>query len=205
MKLFYTPGACSLAVHITALEAGLDIELVKVDLATRTLPDGKDYQTINPRGFVPALKLDDGTVLTEVSALVQYLGDLKPAKGLTVQAGTIGRVRLQEWLSFIGSELHKSYGLLWSRDTHESTKKTAHERLSIRFAELDRVLSTKPYLMGNAFTVADAYAFTVLGWSGMVGVSLKEYPALGAYLGRVSARPAVLQAMQNEGLMKAPA
>jgi glutathione S-transferase len=205
MKLFFAPGACSLAVHITALEAGLDLELVKVDLATHTLPDGKDFHTINPRGYVPALKLDDDTVLTEVSAVVQYLGDLKPSKGLTVQAGTLGRVRLQEWLSFIGSELHKTYGLLWARDTHESTKKIAHDRLSVRFDELDRLLSTKPYLMGDVFTVADAYAFTVLGWSNMVGVSLNRHPALGSYLGRVSTRPAVRRALQNEGLMKAGA
>lgn len=205
MKLFYSPGACSLAVHITALEAGIDLELVKVDLATHTLPDGKDFHSINPRGYVPALKMADDTVLTEVCAIIQYLADFKPSKGLAAPAGTIARIRLQECLSFISSELHKWFGLVWSKDIAESTKQHANDKLSRHFADLDRVLTSRPFLMGDTFTVADAYAFTVLGWSNLLGISLGRFPALGAYLGRVGSRPAVQRALQNEGLIKASA
>ena len=168
MKLYYAPHACSLAPHIVAREAGIPIELVEVDLATHTLKkDGADYLAINPRGYVPALELDDGTVLTEVAALVQYLADLKPEYGLAPRAGTLDRVNLQAWLTFIGTELHKQFSpWLWHADTAESTVQAVKTKIATRLAELDRVFAAQPYLMGERFTVADAYAFAIVSWAG---------------------------------------
>lgn len=203
MKLYYSPAACSLAVHIVAREAGLPFEAVKVDLATHRLDDGTDYRTINPRGYVPALQLDDGTLLTEVAALVQYLADLKPEAKLAPPAGTLDRVRLQAWLTFVSSELHKVFSpWLWHKETHESTRQAVRERIATRFAELDRLLATQPYLMGGEFSVADAYAFTIVNWSHFTGISLRPYPSLAAFQDRIAARPAVVAALQAEGLLK---
>lgn len=199
MKLYFSPSACSLAPHIVAREAGIPIELVEVDLATHKLRDGRDYYAINPRGYVPALELDDGTVLTEVAALVQYLADLKPDAGLAPKAGTLERVRLQSWLTFVSSELHKQFSpWLWHADTAESTVRAIKERIATRFAELDRKLAAQPYLMGDRFSVADAYAFAIVSWAPMMKMDLGAYPALAAYLARIAARAKVKEALAAE-------
>ncbi len=199
MKLYYAPYACSLAPHIIAREAGLPIELVEVDLATRTLRNGGDYTAINPRGYVPALELEDGTVLTEVAALVQYLADLKPEAALAPKAGTLDRVRLQSWLTFVGTELHKQFSpWLWHADTAESTVQAVKAKIAVRFAELDRTLTAQPYLMGECFTVADAYAFAIVGWAPMMKMDLGAYPALAAWLARVGSRAKVKEAIAAE-------
>lgn len=203
MKLYYAPAACSLAVHIVAREAGLPVELVKVDLGTHRLDDGTDYYTINPRGYVPLLELDDGTRLTEVTAIVQYLADLAPAAGLLPPAGTLDRVHVQEWLTFVSSELHKAFSpWLWHKETAESTKQAVKERLARHFGELDRLFARQPYLSGDRFTVADAYAYTIVSWANFLLISLKPYPALADYLSRVAARPDVQHALAAEGLLK---
>jgi glutathione S-transferase len=199
MKLYYSPVACSLAVHIVAREAGLPIELIKVDLRTHRLDDGTDYHAINPRGYVPLLELDDGTRLTEVAALVQYLADLAPEAGLIPPPGTIDRVRVQEWLTFISSELHKAFSpWLWHKDTAESTKQDVLERLTRHFAELDGLFGKQPYLMGDAFTVADAYAYTILNWAHLLRIDLDPFPSLSAYIARVAQRPSVREAIAIE-------
>jgi glutathione S-transferase len=203
VKLYYSPAACSLAAHIAAREAGVAVELIKVDIGNHTLEDGTDYYSVNPRGYVPALRLDDGTLLTEVAAIVQYIGDLSPASGVVPPAGTMQRVHLQEWLTYIGTELHKAFSpWLWHKETAESTKQSVREHLARRFAELDRLLAAQPYLLGEQFSVADAYAFAIVNWSHFLMVSLKPYPALAAYLERIAARPRVIAALQAEGLLK---
>lgn len=206
LTLYYSPAACSLAPHIVAREAGVAIELVEVDLATHTLKDGSDYYAINPRGYVPALRLADGTVLTEVAALVQYLADLAPAATLAPAAGTLERVKLQAWLTFISSELHKAFSpWLWHKETAESTVHAVREKIATRFAELDRVLAAQPYLMGERFSVADAYAFAIVNWSNFLDVDLARYPALAAYMKRIAERPKVKEALVAERLIKAAA
>ena len=204
MKLYYSPGACSLAPHITAREAGLDLELVKVDLATHQLDDGADYLAINPRGYVPLLELDDGSRHTEAAALLQYLGELAPASGLMPALGAAPRFEVLKWLTFVSSELHKVFSpWLWHKETADSTRRACKDKLAVRFAELDRHLAQRPYLAGDSFTVADAYCFAIAGWAPMLGMSLKPYPRLEAYLARVAARPAVHAALLAEGLVKA--
>lgn len=203
MKLYHAPAACSLAAHIVAREAGLPLDLIPVDLNTHRLADGTDYRTINPRGYVPLVELDDGTRLTEVAAIVQYLADLAPHAGLLPPAGTLDRVRVQEWLTFISSELHKAFSpWLWHADTAESTRRNVLDRLSRHFGELDRRLTDREWLAGERFTVADAYAYTILNWAHFLSISLAPYPALQSYLARVAARPAVRQALAAEGLLK---
>lgn len=203
MKLYFSPAACSLAVHIVAREAGIPVDLVQVDIVTHRLPDGSDYHAVNPRGYVPALRLDDGSLLTEVAALVQYLADLQPQAQLAPAAGTMERVQLQQWLTFVSSELHKVFSpWLWHKETAESTRRSVKEKIALRFAELDHLLAKQPYLMGLRFTVADAYAFAIVNWSHFTGISLKPYPSLAAYQDRIAARPAVIAALQAEGLLK---
>jgi glutathione S-transferase len=203
LTLYYSAGACSLAPHIVAREAGIPIELIEVDLAKHQLKDGSDYYEINPRGYVPALRLADGTLLTEVAALVQYLADLKPEAALAPKAGTLDRVKLQAWLTFISSELHKVFSpWLWHKDTAESTVRAVREKIATRFAELDRLLAAQPYLMGERFSVADAYAFAIVNWSNFLGVDLTPYPALAAYMARVAERPKVKEALIAERLIK---
>jgi glutathione S-transferase len=202
MELFYTPAACSLAVHIVTREAGLPITLSKVDLATRRTEDGRDYRAINPKGYVPALKLANGEVLTEAAALLQYLADQAPQAGLAPTPGSLERYRFIEWLTFISSEIHKGFGPLWSPATPEATRNAAIERLGQRFAYLDAQLAEGPFLMGEEFTAADAYLFTVLNWATFHKIDLSPYPKLQAYLKRVSARPGVQKALQAEGLLK---
>ena len=202
MKLYYSPGACSLSPHIVVSETGINVELEKVNLAEHKTASGQDYMTINPKGYVPALRLDDGNVLTEGPAIVQYLADQKPASGLIPAAGSLDRYRVQEWLHFIGTELHKSFGALFNKATPDATKETAKANITKRLAYLNDRLAGKQYLMGSDFTVADAYAFTIVNWTNFVSIDLKPYPNLAAYMARVAARPKVLETLKAEGLAK---
>ena len=199
MKLYISPGACSMASNIALHEAGIQFELSKVDKRTKRA-DGVDFVTINPKGYVPALRLDDGQVLTENVAVLQYIADLNPAAKLAPAAGTMERYRLQEWLSFINSELHKSFTPLFSSEATEDMKTFARNNLAKRLAYLEGALGDKKYLMGDQFTIADAYLFTVLGWGSHVGVEIG--PKLKTYVDRVRARPHVIEAMTAEGLIK---
>ena len=199
MKLYYSPGACSMAVHIALREAGIPVELVMVDLATHKLADGTDYYTISPRGYVPLLELDDGSRHTEASALLQYVGDLDPTGALLPRAGTRERLETVGWLAFIATELHKGFSPLWRSDTPASVKETTIAALNRRFADLDARLAKSETLTGK-FSVADAYAFTVVGWSRLLSMSLASFPNLEAYLGRIAARPKVVEALEAEGL-----
>jgi glutathione S-transferase len=204
MKLYYSPGACSLAPHIVAREAGIPIDLQKVDLATHKLADGADYFGINPRGYVPALRLKDGEpVLTEANVVVQFLADQKPEAGLMPKAGSPERYRAQQWLSYVATELHKNLSWFWNKETPEATKSTLREKLDKRFAELDSHLESNDFLLGKTFSAADAYAFTIVSWVNMLGISLKNFPNLQAFLARVAARPKVQEALKAEGLIPA--
>jgi glutathione S-transferase len=202
MKLYYAPGACSLSPHIVAREAGIAIELEKVDLRAHKTENGEDFMAVNPKGYVPALKLDDGSVLTEGPAIVQYLADQKPASKLAPAAGTLERYRLQEWLAFIGTELHKSFGPLFNPATPDAVKQTAKANIEKRLAYLNDQLAKRQFLLGDTFTAADAYAFTILNWTNFVGMDLKAYPNVAAYSGRIAARPKVQEALKAEGLVK---
>jgi glutathione S-transferase len=202
MQLYYSSGACSLSPHIVLLEAGLPFTLEKVDLKTKKTAAGIDFLTINSKGSVPALQLDDGRVLTEGPAVVQYLADQKPESGLAPRAGTFERYQLMEMLNFISSELHKGYGALFNPKISADWKASTLQNLDKKFAWLSGYLGNKTYLMGNTFTVADTYLFTVLRWSGNVGVDLAPWPPLTAYQSRVAQRPKVEQALRDEGLLK---
>jgi glutathione S-transferase len=205
MKLYYSPGACSLAPHITAREAGLPVQLDKVDLSTRTTTSGASFLDVNPKGYVPALGLASGEVMTEVSALVQYLADQAPASGLMPAAGTPERYRVLELIGFISTEIHKGFAPLWNPTTPDAVKQAAVDKLKLRFAYLDQKLAGRSYLTGETFTVADAYAFTVVNWTNFHNVDLTAYPNLVAFMGRVAARPKVREAMAAEGLIQAAA
>ena len=201
MKLYYAPAACSLAVHIALREAGARFDLAKVDLATHTLEGGASYLDIAPRGYVPLLEFDDGSRHTEAAALLQYIADLDPSQALIGAPGSARRLAVIEWLAFTASELHKVFSpWLWHKETADSTRAAVKEKLAARFAELDRHLSTRDWLAGP-FSVADAYAFTIVNWSNFLGLPLKAYPHLTAYLARVAARPHVQAALQAEGLV----
>jgi glutathione S-transferase len=202
MKLYYYPGACSLAPHIVAREAGIPLTLEKVDLANRTTETGASYLAINPKGYVPALGLQDNSVLTEASAIIQYLADSQTAADLAPAAGTIERYRLLEWLGFISTEIHKGFGPLWNPTTPDTVKTATKERLATRFAYLDEKLGSQPFLMGAKFTIADAYLFTVVNWTNFHGIDLSPFPNLQAFQARIAARPAVQQALEAEGLLK---
>ena len=202
MKLYYSPGACSLSPHIVLHEAGLAYTPVLASTKSHKLQDGTDFYTINPLGYVPVLELDDGTRLREGPAIVQYLADQAPHKNLAPANGTLARYRLQEWLTFIGTELHKSFGPLCTPGTPEDYKPQVRERLLGRLQWVDGELAHKPYLMGEQFTVADAYLFTVSNWCGHVGVDISGLKHLAAYRERIAARPAVQAAMKAEGLLK---
>jgi glutathione S-transferase len=201
-KLYYSPGACSLSPHIVLREAGLPFQLVMASTKTHKLADGTDYYTINPKGSVPLLELDDGQRLSEGPAIVQYIADQVPASKLAPAAGTMARYRVMEWLNFTTSELHKGFSPLFNPATPEDYKPLARTRLSERFAWVDTQLEGKTYLMGDTFTVADAYLFTVAGWGKHVGVDISGLKNLSAYMGRVAARPAVQEALKAEGLSK---
>lgn len=202
MKLYYSPGACSLSPHIVLNEAGLPFEKIKADTKTKVLPDGSDYRSVNPLGYVPLLELDDGTRITEGPAIVQYIADQVPAKKLAPPNGTMERVNLQSWLNFVTSELHKGFSPLFNPSMPDEAKKIFRERLGTRFAHLDKHLAGNDYLMGKDFSVADAYAFVVSNWAGRVDVDLSSYANILAWRKRVGARPAVQDAMKAEGLIK---
>jgi glutathione S-transferase len=202
MKLYYTPGACSMAVNIALHETNQKFELVKVDLGQHKTESGKDYYTINPKGYVPALRLDNGEVLTEDAVLLQYVADSKPDAGLAPKAGTMERYRLMEWLNFISSELHKTLGALFNPKITPEWKDNQIGLFGRRCDYLVKALGNKPFLMGDRFTVADAYLFTILGWADYFKLDMGKWPALKQYSGRVAARPAVREAMKAEGLIK---
>src|SRR5512139_3698854 len=202
MKLYYSTGACSLSPHIALREAGLPFELVLASTKTHQLPDGTDYYTINPKGYVPLLELDNGERLSEGPAIVQYIADQAPAKNLAPANGTMARYRLQEWLTFIGTEIHKTFSPLFNPATPEDARTALKARISGRLAYVDGRLAGKSYLLGEQFSVADGYLFTVVNWSRPVGLDLSAFPHLTAFLARVAARPAVQEAMKAEGLLK---
>ena len=200
MKLYFFPGACSLAAHIVLREGGFAFDLEKVELATGLTEGGAEFRAISPKGYVPALILDDGQLLTEDQVILQYLADRKPDSGLAPPPGSMERYRLMEWLAFIATEVHKGFGPLWNPATPDATRKAALVLLAKRFDYLATALADMDWLMGNRFTVADAYLFTVLGWAAVHQIDLSPWPVLRDYLARVGARPEVLAAMQAEGL-----
>ena len=202
MKLYYSPGACSLSPHIALREAGLAFEPVLASTKSHKLQDGSDYYGINPLGYVPMLELDDGTRLREGPAIVQYIADQVPNKNLAPANGTLPRYRLQEWLTFIGTEIHKTFSPLFNPAMPEEAKAISRDKLASRFAWVDGELKNKPYLMGDSFSVADGYLFTVSNWTKPMNIDLAPYPNLVAYRERVAARPAVQEAMKAEGLLK---
>jgi glutathione S-transferase len=201
MNLYYSPGACSLAPHIVMREAGIPVELKKVDLKAKQF-EGGDYKQVNGKGYVPAVKLDDGTVLTEAPVIMQYLADQKSDAGLAPKAGSMERYRLQEWLNFITSELHKGMGNFFNPALTEDWRKSVTDRLALRFDWLAKQLEGKQYLMGEKFSVADAYLFTILNWAAPSKFDLGKWPVLQAYHKRVAARPKVQEALKAEGLVK---
>ena len=204
MKLYYSPGACSLSPHIALAEAGLTADYVKVDLRGKKTEAGDDYLKVNPKGQVPVLGLDGGETLTEGPAIVQYIADKAPDKKLAPANGTIERYRLQEWLNLITSELHKSFSPLFNPAMSDDTKNSYRDKISKTFAYVDGKLAGKDYLMGSQFTVADGYLFTILRWALAMKFDVaKEWPNLHAYMDRVGARPKVKEAMLAEGLIKA--
>ena len=197
MKLYFAPGACSFAPHIVLNELGTTFTPVKVDLRSHKLEDGTDFYSISPNGYVPVLELDDGTRLAEAQVILQYLADRKPGT-LAPAAGTLERYRLMEALSFIATELHKGFGPLWYPDTPEATKTATLAKLSKRFDRTVQMLGNRQFLVGDTFTIADAYLFTILSWSGFLKVDLKPWPALQQYLERIGARASVQAAKRTE-------
>jgi glutathione S-transferase len=202
MKLYYAPGACSMAPHIVATEAGTKLELVKVDIPSKKTESGDDFWKVNPKGYVPALQLDDGTVLTEVGVICQYLADQKPESGLTAKAGTMERYRQMEMLNFASSEVHKQLGALFNPKMTPEMKEVQMGVIERRLNPFEKSLEGKQYVMGDKFTAADAYLFTVLNWTNPLKIDLVKWPNIKAYMGRVGARPKVLETLKAEGLLK---
>jgi len=202
MKLYYSPGACSLSPHIVARELGIPVELKKVNVKDKTVEGGGDYWKINARGYVPALELDNGQVLTEGPAIIQYLADQKPEAGLAPKNGSLERYRLQEWLNILTSEIHKGFSPLFKPNTPEEYKTISKENLATRFDWLDKQLAGKDYLTGKTFSVADAYLFVLLNWTKFQSIDLNRWPNLAAFQARVGARPKVQEALEFEGLLK---
>ena len=201
MKLYYTPGACSLAPHIVLRETDRPFDLVKVDLAAKRTEAGDDYAAINPKGSVPALGLDDGSLLTENAVILQYLADEAPTAGL-IPSGGLERYRLLEWLNFVATELHKGFGPLWNPATPTEFKQATREALGRKFDYLQNALRERDYLAGERFTIVDAYAFTVLNWTAMHDIDLSRWPGLAAFQARIAGRPAVRAALAVEGLLR---
>jgi glutathione S-transferase len=202
MKLYYFSGACSLSPHIALLEAGLPFTMVKINSKTKKTESGEDYLTVNSKGAVPALQLDDGRVLTEGPAIVQYIADQKPESGLAPRAGTFERYQLMEILNFITSEVHKSFSPLFNPASSAETKEAFTALLGKKFDWLSGFLGKKPYLLGDTFTVADGYLFTVLNWTTHVNIDLSKWPVLADFRARIAQRPKVQEAMKAEGLIK---
>lgn len=201
MKLYFSPGACSLSPHIALLESGLAFTTERVNLRTRQTAGGADYLAINPKGYVPALELENGSVLTEGPAIVQYIAHQAPQHGLMPAAGTAEHYQALEWLNFIGMELHKNHGPLFNPAAGDDAKAGARAQLAKRFAYVALMLEGRDYLVGDRFTVADGYLFTVANWATVVQFDLSAWPVLQAYQARIAARPAVQQAMRDEGLL----
>lgn len=201
MKLYFSPGACSLSPHIVLLEAGLPYTLERVDLRSKLTSTGQDYRSINDKGYVPALETDSGLVLTEGPAIVQYLADLVPGKALAPAPGTSERYQLAGWLNFIGTELHKTYSPLFDPSVSDEVKAYARANLAKRYTYVNSKLEGQDYLCGNRFSVADAYLFVITNWAGLVKFDLDGFPHLKAFQQRIGARPAVQQALRAEGLI----
>lgn len=202
MKLYYSPGACSMAPHIVAREAGHKIDLEKVDIPAKKTAGGGDYWAVNPKGYVPALQLDDGQVLTEVGVLIQYLADQKPESGLTAKLGTMDRYHQMEAVNFAATEIHKQLGALFNPKMTPEMKEVQLGTIERRFNALEKMLAGKQFIMGDKFTVADAYLFAVLRWTDMLKVDLGKWPNIRNFVARVAARPAVQETMKAEGLLK---
>ena len=202
MKLYYSAGACSMAPHIVATEAGIALDLVKVDIPNKKTESGGDFWQVNPKGYVPALQLDDGTVLTEVGVICQYLADLKPESGLTAKAGTMDRYHQMEMLNFASSEVHKQLGALFNPKMTPEMKEVQMGTIERRLNPFEKSLEGKQYAMGDSFTAADAYLFTVLNWTNPLKIDLGKWPNIQAYMGRVGARPRVQETLKAEGLVK---
>ena len=202
MKLYFSPGACSLSPHIVLREAGLAFTPVKVNLKTHQVDGSADFYAINPKGYVPVLELDDGTRLTEVPAIVQYIADQASASKLAPANGTIARYQLQEWLNFISTELHKQFSPLFDQSTPDEVKAKQREKLAKRYDWIAQQLGDKDYLTGSSFTAADAYLFTVTNWARSTGIDMARWPVLQSYMKRVAARPHVQEALKAEGLVK---
>lgn len=200
MKLYYFPGACSLAPHIVANEAGIALDLVKVDGQTKQTETGRDFTETSPNGYVPALVLDDGRILTEAQVVVQYLADLAPETGLLPKTGDFARYRVKQWLAFISSELHKNFSVFFKPNTPDETKTINREVLGNRLRFVDEQLAGKSCLTGETFTVADAYLWTILGWAGFAELDLSPYANVQKFIDTVAARPAVIKSLQEEGL-----
>lgn len=201
MKLYYAPGACSLSPHIVAREAGIELALEKVDLGTKKTETGKDYLTVNPKGYVPALELDDGQVLTEGPAIVQYLADQKPAARLAPAFGTLERYRLQEQLTYINSEIHKTFGALFNPQITPEAREQVFANLRKRFTYVDQLLAGRSFLLGEQFSAADAYLFVMTNWADHLKLDLSPFANVKAFQQRVAGRPAVQAALRAEGLM----
>jgi len=201
VKLYFSPGACSLAPHILLNEAGYAYETEKVDLAAKKTASGGDFFAINPKGYVPAIALDDGQLVTEVQVILRYLADQKPQSGLMPKPGTMERVRAEEWLNFVASEMHKSYGPIFRPTTPEEYKTLSRAYIARRLAILEKQLAGNQYVLGDKFSAADAYAFTILRWSGFTKVDLTPFPSIVAYMARMEARPKVQQTLKEEGLL----
>lgn len=201
MKLYYAPGTCALASHIALEETGQPFEIDKLNVPTKTTTSGEDFMQINPKGYVPAIQLDDGSILTEGAVILQYIADQNPSIGLAPILGTMERYHLQEWLNFIGSEVYKTYSPLFNKAVAEDYKIIARNLLAKRLGYVETQLANKPYLMGDTFTIADAYLFTVLRWSERVSFDLNPFPNIQGYLIRVASRPSVQAAMKAEGLI----
>jgi glutathione S-transferase len=202
MKLYYSPGACSMAPHIVANETGIKLDLVKVDIPNKKTADGGDYWKINPKGYVPALQLDNGEVLTEVGVVCQYLADQKPESGLVAKSGTMERYHQMEALNFAATEVHKQLGALFNPKMTPEMKEVQLGTIGRRFDALEKILEGKEYISGNKFSPADAYLFTVLNWTGKLGVDLSKWPNIKALMARVGARPKVQETLKAEGLVK---
>lgn len=204
MKLYFSPAYCSLAVHIALREAGLPFSLAKVDTVAAQVEGGADFRAINPRGYVPVLELDDGSRHTEVAALLQYVGDMVPASGLMPAFGSRERFEVLQWLTFVSSELHKAFSpWLFHKDTADSTRKAVKDKISARLGDVERRLAGREWLVGDRFTVADAYAFTIVRWASMIGMRLTAFPNVESYLRRAGERAAVREALEAEGLQHA--
>ena len=199
MKLYFSPGACSLAPHIALAEVGATYDAVKVDLRKHVTADGSDYYAINPKGYVPFLALDEGNALSEVAVILQYVADRKPGT-IAPAFGGFDRYKLMEWLNFIATEIHKTFGPLWHPTTPEATKGASKEKLAARYDLIEKTLATQPYLTGESFSIADAYLYTVTRWAAPLKVDLSSFPALAQYMARVEARPAVQKVLAAEGL-----